>query len=179
MAHLRPIFDRLKHIDTFHFLSDSPSTQYRNKKIFYFLAGHMKYFIPRISALTWNFSEAGHGKGALDGIGAVLKRTADRLVAEGNDIPNLASLFSQLSQSVKGITLITVSKENIESVDKLLEKKYIKAFCGTLKVHQVTWHAQMHSNLYFRKLSCFKCHPETLCKHHHLGQLHKDLEQGK
>lgn len=41
---------------------------------------------PKISKFSWNYYEAGHGKGAPDGIGGVTKRTADRLVAEGKDI---------------------------------------------------------------------------------------------
>ena len=31
--------------------------------------------------LTWNFLEAGHGKGPADGVGAAVKRRADALVA--------------------------------------------------------------------------------------------------
>ena len=33
--------------------------------------------------VNWFFLEAGHGEGAADGVGGILKRTADRLVANG------------------------------------------------------------------------------------------------
>ncbi|VEN58568.1 unnamed protein product, partial [Callosobruchus maculatus] len=42
-AHLAPIFNFYpnKGIEIIHFLSDSPSTQYRNKSIFSFITNHM------------------------------------------------------------------------------------------------------------------------------------------
>nr|CAI5844105.1 unnamed protein product [Callosobruchus analis] len=75
-------------IRTVHFLSDGPSTQYKNKKMFFLMA----HFLTRelgVTSLHWHYSESGHGKGAPDGVGAVVKRTADRLVAMGRDIPDL------------------------------------------------------------------------------------------
>lgn len=35
---------------------------------------------PQIHSITWNYSEAGHGKGAPDGVGATIKRTVDSYV---------------------------------------------------------------------------------------------------
>ena len=58
--------------------SDGPTTQYRCKDNFYMLSkvpielGYQR--------INWSFMEAGHGKGAPDGIGAVVKREADRAV---------------------------------------------------------------------------------------------------
>ena len=43
----------------------------------------------------WNFSEAGHGKGAADGVGAAVKRLADRCVPSGEvELQNACSLCS-------------------------------------------------------------------------------------
>lgn len=42
---------------------------------------------------AWSFFEAGHGKGAPDGVGGLLKRTAERLGSEGKDIPNAKQLY--------------------------------------------------------------------------------------
>lgn len=52
---------------------------------------------------TWNFWEAGHGKGAADGIGGLVKRTCDRAVAMGKDVTD-AEVF-----------LNTINHQNINS----------------------------------------------------------------
>jgi len=46
---------------------------------------------------TWNFSESGHGKGAADGVGGSMKRMADRLIAQGEDIPNPLAFYNALN----------------------------------------------------------------------------------
>lgn len=88
-AHLVPLIEEVLKlngfIDTIHFLSDSPSSQYRNKNMFYIITQIHKDF-PVLHKVTWNYSESGHGKGAPDGIRATLKRTADRIVLHGQDI---------------------------------------------------------------------------------------------
>lgn len=79
-AHLQPILNRLpSEVEIIHFWSDGPVTQYRNKYMFYFLVTHLAEFYPAIKHFTWNYHEAGHGKGATHGVGAVCKRSADRL----------------------------------------------------------------------------------------------------
>lgn len=84
-SHILPILEHIKkyrdNIDTLHFASDGPTTQYRNRFNF-FLATHFPAKIGfRIA--WWNFSEAGHGKGPADGVGAAIKRLADGLVLAG------------------------------------------------------------------------------------------------
>ena len=55
-----------------HYLSDSPSSQYRNKHLMYIIAQHDNMFgIP----CTWPYFESGHGKGPCDGIGGSSKRS--------------------------------------------------------------------------------------------------------
>nr|CAI5841606.1 unnamed protein product [Callosobruchus analis] len=51
-AHLRPILTNYTQngINTIHFLSDSPATQYRNKEMFCFNTNHFKKHFPEISA---------------------------------------------------------------------------------------------------------------------------------
>jgi len=80
--HLKPILEKyVEKIRNIHFLSDLRNTQYRNRHMFYIM---IKHIIPMFKALenfSWNFSEAGHGKGAADGVGATVKRTCDHHVA--------------------------------------------------------------------------------------------------
>lgn len=97
IAHLKPILIYAKavvqEIKIIHFLSDSPTTQYRNRTIFHLISNYLGKFMGT-KAITWNYSECGHGKGAPDGIGGYLKRTANQLVAEGTDLPTFQSQTS-------------------------------------------------------------------------------------
>lgn len=82
-AHLDPILDyvRASHptAERIHFLSDGPTSEYRNKTAFY-LALTVP-FLKDFTSVTWNFTEASHGKGAPGGVGDALKNLADRKVA--------------------------------------------------------------------------------------------------
>ena len=60
-----------------HYLTDSPSSQYRNKSIFQVVCEHEQEFGVRA---RWNYLESGHGKGPCDGLGASVKRAADMAV---------------------------------------------------------------------------------------------------
>ena len=73
-AHLQPVLRGIRAADanttTIHFVSDGPTTQYRNKANFYLAST-----IPRklgYERVTWNLLEASHGKGPADGIGGVI-----------------------------------------------------------------------------------------------------------
>jgi hypothetical protein len=49
-------------IDTIHFFSDGPSTQYRQKNNFYMFSRELEE--RGFKNGTWNFHKSGHGKGA-------------------------------------------------------------------------------------------------------------------
>nr|CAI5856810.1 unnamed protein product [Callosobruchus analis] len=49
------------------FVSDGPTTQYKNKTMFFLFAAEFPKLLGP-SNMTWNFIESGHGKGAADGI---------------------------------------------------------------------------------------------------------------
>ena len=53
-------------LTTVHYLTDSPTSQYRNRSIFNIIAHHRNMFGLDCS---WQFFEAGHGKGPCDGVG--------------------------------------------------------------------------------------------------------------
>ncbi len=50
------------------------------------ISNHLSFLLPNLSTWIWNFNEAGHGKGAPNGMGTTLKQTADKVVGEGHDI---------------------------------------------------------------------------------------------
>ena len=96
MAHLKPVisyvtqmFPQLK---TIHFQSDGPSTQYRNKNIFWLMCNYFPKVFPQFQKIIYNYSEAGHGKEPADGVRGVMKRTFDDLVAFGEDMDNYETL---------------------------------------------------------------------------------------
>lgn len=135
-AHLRPVLEKLlesRRFTTAHFITDGPTTQYRNKKNFYLASTIPSRF--GISWVSWNFLEAGHGKGAADGIGGAVKRSADRLVAEGKDIPDADALFETLLPS-STILLFMVREEDIRSIDDRIPGD-LRPLPGTMKLHQV------------------------------------------
>lgn len=113
-AHLKPILNNVstkRTVSTLHFISDSPSTQYRNKTMFHFLATNLKIYYPLLHKFTWNYSEEGHWKDAPDGIGGTCKRTADRIVAQGEDLVDFGILFEKLKINCHGIHLFLFNKQ--------------------------------------------------------------------
>ena len=85
-GHLSPVLqdikERYQDVTTLHFISEWPtSTSWHQQS----------HFVQ--NTVTWNFMEAGHGKGAQDGVGVMLKWNADSLVAQGKDISNAWSLY--------------------------------------------------------------------------------------
>ena len=158
-AHLKPVIEDLKtdhpEVSTVHFLSDGPTTQYRSKTNFYLLSKEMQSY--EFRKATWNFTEASHGKGAPDGIGGLVKRTADRLVAEGKDIP-ITEIFMQEILST-GIKVKLYKITDFESKHVIPELRPVP---GTMKLHQVKWDIVQPSTIQTQCLSCF-CENGCIC----------------
>nr|CAH7725040.1 unnamed protein product [Callosobruchus chinensis] len=168
-AHLKPVLEELPaNIENINFLSDGPVTQYRNKLMFYVLACKMSEIWPNFITFTWNYHEAGHGKGAPDGVGATCKRTADSVVASGGDVANLTQFCSAIQNRCPNITLFRVTTRDIEQMDALISRgePRLLPFKGTLQVHQVQGNAYMPQKVVMKSLSCF-CSSE--CDHYRLG----------
>ena len=66
--------------------------------------------------------EAGHGKGPADGIGAVIKRTADRMIANGDDVTDAETMMKVLKTANTTVKLYLVTEKEIETVRELLPK---------------------------------------------------------
>lgn len=170
LAHLVPILSEFlktyDKVDTLHFLSDGPSNQYRNKTMFTIIGKCMPKMFPNISTISWNYNEAGHGKGAPDGVGAVIKQTADRLIAVNKDVADFKS-FVDISTAIKGVTVKTVTPEDIKRVENNIPAD-IPPIKGTFRVHQVTWN-KLNRTLHFNSLSCFDCELGTTCEHYSIA----------
>ncbi|CAG5034023.1 unnamed protein product [Parnassius apollo] len=173
-AHLQKalqfVFEKCPYITTAHILTDSPTSQYRNKQIFYILT-QLRDTFPSLKLVTWNYQESGHGKGAPDGIGAVVKRTADHQVKCGRDVGDFSTFLAVVRENIKNVEIKVVEEHEIIEKELLLPKD-ISPFKGTMLVHQVIWNSGSEF-LEFRKLSCFLC-LDKICEHEdkHM-QLHK------
>lgn len=158
-AHIVPLLDFIqftnKNVNHLHFLSDSPSSQYRNKTMFYVIS-KLYWHFSNLKLITWNYSEAGHGKGAADGVGGTVKRIADAAVAKGKDIDNIDDFMTTVAQSTEKIKLDIVNDYQIFEKDLLIPFEKLKPLKGTIKVHQVLWQKD-YPDLIFREMSCFVC----------------------
>ena len=83
---LKEIVPNLKMI---HYWTDSPTSQYRNKTIFKVIY-HEEYLNCKAS---WDYMEAGHGKGPCDSIDGTAKHKANQAVKNGRFVIQDAAEF--------------------------------------------------------------------------------------
>ncbi|XP_069136746.1 uncharacterized protein [Argopecten irradians] len=159
-AHLHPVIQSLKEdIDSsiIYFIINGPTTQYRNKINFYLFA--TKVYEYGFTCASLNFLEAGHGKGAADGIGGVIKRKADDLVnVQGKDITCAKDLLEGLKSNVN-VHLHEVVEEEIDKIESGLPNN-LKPLPKTMQIHQLQ--TVRPGEVKHRVLSCFSCQ-ETFC----------------
>lgn len=119
-------------------------------------------------SLYWHYFEAGHGKGAPDGVGGCIKRTADNIVARGIDIPDLNTFMEQLKINCKGIKMFQVSEKEIDEINF---EEVIPTFAGTLKTHQISCCEDSANVINIRRLTCCECQADQNCLHYGIGQI--------
>lgn len=113
-AHLNPVLEYIRlmypNIDTIHFFSDGPISQYRQKKNFYLMSRNT--YDLGFKNFTWSYFEASHGKAmepqAADGVGGSIKRTLDFKVSHGSDIPDAQTAFDVLQTTETSIKLFFI-----------------------------------------------------------------------
>lgn len=140
-AHLHPILQSVtsgRKLKSIHFISDGPTTQYRNKNNFYLWATQISNY--GFQKSSWNFLEAAHGKGPADGIGATVKRAADQnVIIRKCDITCAKDFISVLRENsaTSKVRLYLVSEEMITAYDKDIPDK-LQPVPSTMKIHQVS-----------------------------------------
>ena len=85
-----------------------------------------------------NHLNSDHLNSAPDGVGAVVKREADRAVSHGKDITKAENLIETLNSINLVVKLFLVTDEQISKVDMILKDSTMKTVAGTMKIHQVT-----------------------------------------
>lgn len=174
IAHLKPVLSEYlgtnPHVNHLHFLSDGPVTQYRNSTLYFLLTQHLLNIFKQIKFVTWNVSEAGHGKGEADAVGGSLKGAADEEVAHGKDIASIEKLVDTLNRKCPSIKLHTISLEDNQQVDNIAVPNLKGSVKGVLQMHQYKWTRENPRELHLKYLSCYNCHREENCNHFVLQQ---------
>lgn len=173
-AHLKPVIEQIKllspDLKELHILSDGPTTQYRNKTMFHMIVNYLTK-ICSVERIIWHFSEAGHGKGAPDGIGGCIKRICDKAVANGKDITDINSFIECTKTYCKGIVVIPIDDEYVPEIQNIADENRVRPFKGTFKIHQISWSAMEPNILHARRLSCISCAAHTECPHFQIGKI--------
>ena len=120
-----------------HYVTDSPTSQYRNKYMIKTISLHKETFG---AAASWHYLEAGHGKGPCDGVGGTSKRMADMAVIQGKAVIQNALDFTQWGNGEENkseIKYILFTDEKVKNAASTIEKMEAKTVAGTMKLHSV------------------------------------------
>lgn len=111
--------NKYKAITSIYMFSDGSSSQFKNKFII--------SVIPRLAAdfhcsiLQWNFFATSHGKGAVDGVGAVVKRKVWQIVKATNIVLGDApSFYECATNNINGVNILYISGKEIDSFSNQL-----------------------------------------------------------
>jgi hypothetical protein len=152
------IMNTVPQLSKVYYLTDSPTSQYRNRSIFQMISYHQQdYGLP----CSWMYLEAGHGKGPCDGLGASVKRSASRAITHGRIIQSAEEFFTWSNSFKTSIDFIYVSKEDCKAIQNILQERGqgIKRVQGTMKLHAVVGQ-NLPNTILVRDLPC--CCPECL-----------------
>ena len=139
-------------LTTVHYLTDSPTSQYRNRSIFNIIAHHRNMFGLDCS---WQFFEAGHGKGPCDGVGGAVKRNATTAIKKGITIQGAADFYRWgVTQTASLVKYTFLDEQEVEQAEVELDAMKAVAVKGTIKIHSVT--SVREGQVYVRNISCMK-----------------------
>lgn len=119
-----------------HVFSDGAASQFKQKYNFANITLLKQDF--RLESLKWTFFASSHGKGAVDGIGAIVKHHVWNKVRSLKTVVRSADAFRDCCKSLSTI-VIAIPLSTIEKKKKNLDKNWegIITVKGTQKIHQV------------------------------------------
>jgi hypothetical protein len=133
-------------------VSDSPSSQYRNR----FTRNIVDRLLRQRNIIRWQwlYSEAGHGKGAADGVEAAIKRRCDYVVDHG--LMQKVATAKHVLQAAEtpnklNISLFEVTSDNIAEFAQLLAAVNLSSMSGISMAHEV---CRTASGILYRELTC-------------------------
>ena len=136
------VLDTLPNLNTIHFITDSPSSQYRNRNVIELVRRFPNLFGGMIA--TWNWLESGHGKGPCDGVGGSIKKKADNPAKEFTKVLNAAG--------VKSVLFLVPQHEMFDRKEEVKLWRSPPAN-GVMAMHTIT---MRDGRMFMRKTLCFK-----------------------
>lgn len=168
LTHLIPIvrlfFEEYPGTTTLYLQSDSPTSQYRNKDMFFLLTQYLTQLFPQITKIVYGYSEGGHSKGEADGIGGWCKSVLDQEVLYGEDVSDVHEAFKILTKRSEKTRILLIGANAHEEVTQALPKT-VKGFEGTASAHAFTWVKELKEQVFFSTVSCMECEAGTNCSH--------------
>ncbi len=123
-----------KKIKRINIISDSPSSQYRNKTTIYFLN---QYATQLAITIRWIFLESGHGKGIADAISARMKRKMDECISfNPNKSYNTTTDFVHDIINSTSIKLFTYDQTDVQKTKEQIPRT-LKTVKGTAELHEI------------------------------------------
>ena len=132
-----------------HFITDSPSSQYRNRFCIQMLSRFQSAF--NLGA-AWNWLESGHGKGPCDGVGGTLKRLADRIVKQKILVQDAEDFFEKVNPQTK-VILIELDDKEVETSKEEVKSWESPSVRGLNSIHQATC---TKGKIVVRPTSCYR-----------------------
>ena len=117
-------------LNTLHIITDSPSSQYRNRSILCVVAHFPALFY--ITA-SWTWLEAGHGKEPCDGAGGAIKKKPDHLVKARQFISNAQVFCQAISATDTSTIILEVQLKTIADCKNEVEAWNLQNVPGTAK----------------------------------------------
>lgn len=136
---VQQIKNQYGHFQNIFIFSDGSSSQFKNK----FIGRSLPNFLVEFGCkyIEWNFFATSHGKGAVDGVGAVIKRKVWQITKAKNIILHDAlALFECARDHINGIHLTFISADEIERLSPPLTKKWkeVPSISGMHKLHYLS-----------------------------------------
>lgn len=103
------------------FWSDGPTAQYKQKKNFARLCADPFKF--GLQSVSWNFFESAHGKIAVDGVGATVKKFADFAARHGKDVivNTPPKMFDVVKEAVKSVKMFFINDDDFEDSPRQMQ----------------------------------------------------------
>ena len=138
-------------IKSIYLITDSPTSQYRNCKTAFLTK---KYGEEKKICIHWIFTEAGHGKGPMDGVGATVKNSIDDCTAfKPSSVISCASELLPLLPPLK-VVISTYDQSLVDEfakeIPKFLDLNWNEF--GISQVHEIKFEP-LSSEIQWKQLS--------------------------
>lgn len=173
---LKALMTQLKfdcpHLQLLHIISDSPSSQYRNRSICDLVSHFPALF--SITA-TWSWLESGHGKGACDGVGGGVKRLADNLIKSKKIITSAEEFVNEVCNAQPNMVLLHIKPQEVEDSTNEIDSWNTPIVKGLSTMHTIV---PAQGSILMRETSCFKgcCYENGIFKPSCLGWKNTNLK---